>query len=788
MGQMQSAPVELIRVQKQKGAIASVAVAEMQGWRDAHEDAHFMSEMDGGNGWACFGVLDGHGGWQTARKAAQILPQHMKKAMKGKKATEGLRARKKLEDAFEEVDELVKEALPGERDTGSGSTCISGLIKMDQSTQKYSCYLANAGDSRGIIVRIGEDKRDTTKAAAANGAVVAATSDEMNGDKEDNSPSADGEEQAKTRRQQLLEEMEKNNEAEDSCVSLSLSSQSFQSQIKCSQDHKPSKPSELERIRKAGGYVSGIAETPGMMMAECPRLDGNLAVSRGFGDFQYKQGLKIPACEQKVSCHPELFALNDLHKGDLMILACDGVFDVMSNHDLVEFILKKYEALSRADPSQRREDLLGKICRMVLQDCLTRDSKDNMTILIAQMGGPTDAHNTTESLASIVARKTVAVENKTDPSVDEDSLTTEPDASRIANGTPASAPSPGEKSQQKNEHLPTFEQEVIFEPKEGEMKLRKTLQDGRMLDSYHTFLSFCIDGGAVIPESIAKQLRFGGFKPDDATSRGRKGRGSEELDVDCSSDDDDDFLIGRAGSGLKYNGMTQSLLQEMLMEHKQSALQKAETASNATTTATITDDVDSEEEMNKVAGANGGTATPTRSPTAASTKSHVHKPVTPVDHSSAEGQKARLQQKLEQRKAKQAQESLKKSVVEDGAAKHSGAKPGVASGASPTPGTTGTTAKDNKIKNGSGTPTTAAITSPTATTTESTGASKPAEEKAASVVSTTTKEVDANKNGSKTPEESTPASPAPEPGSSSPAARRSDPDSTNSSKKKKKKK
>ena len=60
MGQISSAPVELIRVQRCGGAGWRGAAAEMQGWRADHEDAHFVA--DGGeDGTSLFGVLDGHG-------------------------------------------------------------------------------------------------------------------------------------------------------------------------------------------------------------------------------------------------------------------------------------------------------------------------------------------------------------------------------------------------------------------------------------------------------------------------------------------------------------------------------------------------------------------------------------------------------------------------------------------------------------------------------------------------------------------------------------------------------
>jgi len=61
MGATLSNPVEAVRVQRQQGLICDAAVADMQGWRDGHEDAHFMHQPQA-NGWAHFGVFDGHGG------------------------------------------------------------------------------------------------------------------------------------------------------------------------------------------------------------------------------------------------------------------------------------------------------------------------------------------------------------------------------------------------------------------------------------------------------------------------------------------------------------------------------------------------------------------------------------------------------------------------------------------------------------------------------------------------------------------------------------------------------
>ena len=88
-------------------------------------------------------------------------------------------------------------------------------------------------------------------------------------------------------------------------------------------DHKPSNPEEKIRIEKAGGFVA------------MDRVNGELAMSRALGDFRYKRDETIPRHEQKVICYPDIAIHQRSGKKDeVMILACDGVFDVMSNAEV----------------------------------------------------------------------------------------------------------------------------------------------------------------------------------------------------------------------------------------------------------------------------------------------------------------------------------------------------------------------------------------------------------------------------------------------------------------------
>lgn len=93
------------------------------------------------------------------------------------------------------------------------------------------------------------------------------------------------------------------------------------------QDHKPSNPDERERIQNAGGSVM------------IQRVNGSLAVSRALGDFEYKNVDGKGPTEQLVSPEPEFYITERNEEADeFLVLACDGVWDVMTNEDICEFI------------------------------------------------------------------------------------------------------------------------------------------------------------------------------------------------------------------------------------------------------------------------------------------------------------------------------------------------------------------------------------------------------------------------------------------------------------------
>ncbi|XP_048393884.1 protein phosphatase 1A isoform X1 [Stegostoma tigrinum] len=126
------------------------------------------------------------------------------------------------------------------------------------------------------------------------------------------------------------------------------------------QDHKPSNPQEKERIQNAGGSVM------------IQRVNGSLAVSRALGDFDYKCVHGKGPTEQLVSPEPEVYEIERSADDQFIILACDGIWDVMGNEEICEFVKSRLEVSND----------LEKVCNQIVDTCLYKGSRDNMSVVL----------------------------------------------------------------------------------------------------------------------------------------------------------------------------------------------------------------------------------------------------------------------------------------------------------------------------------------------------------------------------------------------------------------------
>ena len=130
--------------------------------------------------------------------------------------------------------------------------------------------------------------------------------------------------------------------------------------IQLTTDHKPDLPSERSRIEKLGGFVNN------------GRVQNKLALSRAFGDFEYKSSKKI------VTSTPDVEIMQiDPRVDEFLILGCDGLFEAFSNPDLVKYARNRLKRMkvTEQDPNRVVKDLVTEAVHM-------RRTQDNVSAIL----------------------------------------------------------------------------------------------------------------------------------------------------------------------------------------------------------------------------------------------------------------------------------------------------------------------------------------------------------------------------------------------------------------------
>ncbi|XP_042989516.1 probable protein phosphatase 2C 10 isoform X2 [Carya illinoinensis] len=136
----------------------------------------------------------------------------------------------------------------------------------------------------------------------------------------------------------------------DSRAVLSRGGQAVQMTI----DHEPN--TERGSIENKGGFVSNM---PG----DVPRVNGQLAVSRAFGDKSLKSHLRSDPDVQNAT----------VENTEILILASDGLWKVMANQEAVD-IARKIKNPQKA-------------AKQLTTEALKRDSKDDISCVVVRFRG-----------------------------------------------------------------------------------------------------------------------------------------------------------------------------------------------------------------------------------------------------------------------------------------------------------------------------------------------------------------------------------------------------------------
>ena len=136
-----------------------------------------------------------------------------------------------------------------------------------------------------------------------------------------------------------------------------------------SEDHKPEMESEKTRIYKAEGWISE------------GRVKGNLNLTRGFGDLEYKQNKNLKPEEQMITANPDIKIVDFEDDIDFIIIGCDGIWDCLKNQEACDIVSKRLKEDPNIKVSKIIEDMMDDI---VAKDLYNESGVgcDNMTCIV----------------------------------------------------------------------------------------------------------------------------------------------------------------------------------------------------------------------------------------------------------------------------------------------------------------------------------------------------------------------------------------------------------------------
>jgi len=137
-------------------------------------------------------------------------------------------------------------------------------------------------------------------------------------------------------------------------------------------DHKATDPNEAKRVIEAGGTIFN------------ERVNGMLAISRAFGDHQ----LKAPALPQDVVSNVPDITSTELTDQDMfVIVACDGLWDVVEDQESVNLVLEGIRELMALVPSMNHDGpgptnkrtMAEVLSRMLVEEAMAAFSSSSRT-------------------------------------------------------------------------------------------------------------------------------------------------------------------------------------------------------------------------------------------------------------------------------------------------------------------------------------------------------------------------------------------------------------------------
>lgn len=313
------------------------ATCGMQGWRSRMEDSHIAEVGVGNKKVSLFGVFDGHGG----REIAEFVKRNFSKELKSNEMFQKQNYSLALEETFLKMDILLEDKEVKKE------IKKFGFFEKDFNTEIENVFLNEKNESTSTSKRKSKNNLEQLSYFSISQKIdislycgCTASVCLIDGS---NAYFAN---------------------AGDSRIIISKNGLAIPMTV----DHKPENEIEKKRILKANGFIKD------------GRVNGMLNLSRSIGDLDMKKNDNFDKKNQLVIPHPDIRKI-DMLNVNFIFIACDGVFDCLTNQEIVDFITVRLEKMK-----------LGKILEEMLDNILPKSlydksmfGYDNMSAILIRL-------------------------------------------------------------------------------------------------------------------------------------------------------------------------------------------------------------------------------------------------------------------------------------------------------------------------------------------------------------------------------------------------------------------
>ena len=154
--------------------------------------------------------------------------------------------------------------------------------------------------------------------------------------------------------------------------------------LNLSTDHKPNEQGESERILGNGGKIyrtqTVVPKMDGtgneVILGPHRVFPGRLSVSRSFGDIEAKLR-KYGGNKRVIVADPEIRVFDVVDDMDYVILACDGIFDKLTNKEVIQTVWEGVMENGIKDPHRQ----WGIAVDRILRTSVAKKTMDNITVV-----------------------------------------------------------------------------------------------------------------------------------------------------------------------------------------------------------------------------------------------------------------------------------------------------------------------------------------------------------------------------------------------------------------------